>query len=112
MLSASGQVRMTGQVEGSIRGYAGNITLKGKVGRNVMTFGGDVNIDHDAVIAGSVTTGSGRLSLDGQVARDLLAFAGQSNISGDIGGGGEIRGGELNNCSLAEIQGAGGFEGG
>lgn len=111
LLSASGEVRMTGQVDGSIRGYAGNITIKGHVGRNVMTFGGDVNIDRDAVIAGSVTTGSGRLSLDGHVGRDLLAFAGQANLSGDIGGSANIRGGELNIDSSAEIKGPVDFEG-
>jgi hypothetical protein len=102
---------MTGQVDGSIRGYAGNITIKGKVGRNVMTFGGDVNIDHDAAITGSVTTGSGRLSLDGHVGRDLLAFAGQANLSGSIDGSAKIRGGELNIDSSTVIKGPVEFEG-
>jgi len=111
LLSASGQVRMTGQVDGSIRGYAGNITVKGKVGRNVMTAGGDVNIDRDATIGGSLTSMSGRLSVDGHVQRDVLAMGGQANISGIIGGSAKFRSDELNIDSSAQVGGPVDFEG-
>jgi hypothetical protein len=102
---------MTGQVDGSIRGYAGNITVKGKVGRNVMTFGGDVNIDRDSTIGGSITSFSGRLSMDGHVQRDVMAMGGQSNIGGFIGGSAKIRSDELNIDSTAQVGGPINFEG-
>ena len=111
LLSGSGQVRMTGQVDGSIRGYAGNITVKGKVGRNVMTCGGDVNIDRDATIGGSLTSFSGRLSIDGRVQRDVLAMGGQANLSGIVGGSAKFRSDELNIDSTAQIGGPVNFEG-
>ena len=111
LLSGSGQVRMTGQVDGSIRGYAGNITVKGKVGRNVMTCGGDVNIDRDATIGGSLTSFSGRLSIDGHIQRDVLAMGGQANISGIIGGSAKFRSDELNIDSSAQVGGPVNFEG-
>jgi predicted anti-sigma-YlaC factor YlaD len=111
LLSGSGQVRMTGQVDGSIRGYAGNITVKGKVGRNVMTCGGDVNIDRDATIGGSLTSFSGRLSIDGHVQRDVLAMGGQANISGIIGGSAKFRSDELNIDSSAQVGGPVDFKG-
>jgi cytoskeletal protein CcmA (bactofilin family) len=98
-------------VDGNVRGYAGNISLKGSVGRNVMLFGGDVNIDRDAKIKGSVTSFCGHNAIDGRVDRDLLVFAGEINITGSVGGSARIKGGDLHIDSAAQIGGPVDFEG-
>jgi len=111
VISSCGTLRMSGQVDGNMRSYAGNATLRGKVGRNITIAGGDVDIDRDATIGGSITSFSGRLKVDGHLGRDLLAFGGQINLGGNIPGSVNLRAGELNIDSSAEIGGPVEFKG-
>jgi cytoskeletal protein CcmA (bactofilin family) len=105
VISTSGVLQISGQVDGSVRSYAGNMTISGKIGRNVVIAGGDVNVEHEAMVQGSVTTFGGHLAIDGHVARDILAMGGEASIGGAVGGSLKIRCDELRINSSAAIKG-------
>jgi cytoskeletal protein CcmA (bactofilin family) len=111
VISSSPTLVISGQVDGNVRSYAGNLTIRGKIGHNVMMAGGDVNLDHDAVVGGSVTTFGGHLSLDGQVQRDVQAAGGAVTIGGSLGGSLLVRSGELSINSGAVVKGPIDFHG-
>jgi predicted anti-sigma-YlaC factor YlaD len=105
VISTSGTLQISGQVDGSVRSYSGNMTISGKIGRNVVIAGGDVNLEHEAVIQGSVTMFGGHLAIDGHIARDVLAMGGETSIGGVVGGAVKIRSDELRIISSAVIKG-------
>jgi predicted anti-sigma-YlaC factor YlaD len=111
VISTSGVLQISGQVDGSVRSYAGNMSISGKIGRNVVIAGGDVNLEHEAVIQGSVVTFGGHLAIDGHIAHDLLALAGDTSISGAVGGAAKIHSNELRINSSAAMKGPIDFEG-
>jgi cytoskeletal protein CcmA (bactofilin family) len=111
VISSSGVLQISGQVDGNVRSYAGNLSISGKIGRNVVIAGGDVNLEHEAVIQGSLTTFGGHLAVDARVARDVLALGGETSIGGAVGGAVKIRSDELRIDSGALIKGPIDFEG-
>jgi cytoskeletal protein CcmA (bactofilin family) len=111
VISSSGVLQITGQVDGSVRSYAGNLSINGKIGRNVVIAGGDLNLEHDAVIQGSVTVFAGQLSVDGHVTHDLLAMGGDMSIGGTLGGSAKIHSEELRINSGAVVKGPIDFDG-
>jgi cytoskeletal protein CcmA (bactofilin family) len=111
VISTSGVLQISGQVDGNVRSYAGNLSISGKIGRNVVIAGGDVNLEHEAVIQGSVTMFAGHLAIDGHIARDVLAAGGETSIGGTIGGAVNIHSDELRIYSGAAIKGPVNFDG-
>lgn len=61
-----GQVEVTGEIGGSLRGVARSVVIDGTVG--------------DDVVVGAVTT-----SISGTVSRDALIFAGSLEVDGEVG---------------------------
>jgi cytoskeletal protein CcmA (bactofilin family) len=84
---------------------AGNVTVAGEVGRDVVVAGGNVVIAQAATVAGDVAGGVGRLEVAGSVAGDVLTGAGELIIRGTVGGDVDAEVGQLRIDAGANIVG-------
>jgi hypothetical protein len=104
-------VRITGHVDGNLRGFTNTSLISGTVAKNVLSFSEAITVDSSGKIGGSLTTFVNSLTVDGTLGRDLLVMSKTTNISGPVGGAIDARGDSLTFGSGAQVDGTVKFKG-
>ena len=103
---------MNGPVDGNVRAFTQALNLNSTVGKNVMAWAREVDMDEKSRVGGTMTLGAADTQLDGQVTGDLLAFSGTLDMNGSLGGNALVRADRLRIGPDASISGQIKFRGG
>jgi hypothetical protein len=94
-----------------VRAFAQTVIINSNIGKNVMVFGGEMNLRDTANVGGTITLFTGDTALSGHVAGDLLGFGGNFDINGVLGHDAKVHADTLSIGANAEIKGQTKFEG-
>jgi len=106
ILGFARELRVNGPVDGNLRVTCQSLTIDGVIGRNVMGWVDQVELNQKARVNGTMTVGSDNAELNGTVKGDLLAFVGALEINGSLGHNALIRGRRVTIGPHAEIDGS------
>jgi len=94
-----------GEVKGSVRGFAQNINVNGKLGRNLLVFCYTLDVKPDAEIEKDITAFCGKMTLDGKLGGSLKGGVGELIISGVVNGDVSIEAEKITLMPTARIEG-------
>ena len=83
----------------------GQVTISGKVGRNLTVAGGQVELAPSAVVRGGLVAAGGNVDLSAPVTGAVKAAAGTLIVANRVGGNIDAAAGTLRIASKADVQG-------
>jgi cytoskeletal protein CcmA (bactofilin family) len=87
VISFGAVTRIDGVVDGSVRAFSANaLTLRGKIGKNLMAFSAQVETDPQSTIGWGATLFGGEMTLNGRIERDVLGHTAHTELNGYVGG--------------------------
>ena len=90
VLMGGTSLRITGPVDGNVRASLSVFELLGKVAKNVMVFGGNIELDSGSEIGEDLMTFVGQASIGGKIARDIYMRGGRLSLGSFVGGNVEV----------------------
>lgn len=104
-MSVARDLDISGEVGGSFRGGAQNISLDGKLKRNFLGFAASINLKESSEVGGDVIAFCGELKVSGKVGKGIKGSVGSMVISGIIDGDVNVKADEISIMPDAKING-------
>jgi len=104
-LLMGGRARLGADVAQSVFAAGGQLTVAGRVGRNLRAAGGRVELGPQAQVAGNVTVAGGQVTLRGRIGGHVHIGGGEVLIDGPVAGNVSVGAGRLELGPRARIEG-------
>jgi hypothetical protein len=99
-------VNVNGTVDGNVRAFVQEATIRGKVGRNVSVWANAIDAEPGSEVGRELLAFANTATLEGIVGRDLQIFANRLEVNGNVGGDSHVHADTLVFGSSAQTQGA------